>query len=122
MNIFKRILTGNFEMHRLALKSYLLFAALTYMMAMIYLVIFVGNAMHKTQPPNVYSGTIHYFLGAVLVIFSLCSKGVYIAAARQFSDKRHTILSFILVLNIGFWLMYFAGMYIDKIWLLLGKG
>lgn len=122
MNIFKRIYTGNFDLHRTALKFYLLFAALTYILSMFYLMIFIGNATHKTQDPNVYTGTIHYFLGATLVLFGLCSRGVSLAAVRRFPEHRITILTFIWVLNIGFWLMYFAGMYIDKIWLLLGKG
>ena len=122
MNIFKRIYTGNFELHRTALKFYLSFAALTYILSMFYLMIFIGNATHKTQAPNVYTGTIHYFLGMTLVFFSLCSRGVWLAAARRFPEHRITILTFIAVLNIGFWLMYFVGMYIDKIWLLLGKG
>ena len=121
-NVFKRIYTGQFRVHRASLMLYLLFAALVYMMCMIYMVIFVGNAMHPERDPNLYTGTIHYFLGIALVLFGLCSKGMYLAVSRQLPDKRVTALSFLLVLNLGFWGMYFAGMYIDKIWVLLGRG
>ena len=121
-NIFKRIYTGQFRVHRASLVLYLLFAAIVYMMCMIYMVIFVGNAMHPDRAASIYTGTIHYFLGIALVLFGLCSKGMYLAVSRQLPDKRGTALSFLLVLNLGFWAMYFAGMYIDKIWAFLGRG
>ncbi len=121
-NIFKRIYTGQFRLHRAALMLYLGFAALTYVMCMAYMIIFVGNALHKGQPINIYTGTIHYFLGVVLVLFGLCSKGMWLAVSRQLPEKRHMALSVLLVLNLGFWAMYFAGMYIEKIWAFLGRG
>ncbi len=121
-NIFKRIYTGRFRVHRASLVLYLLFAALVYMMCMIYMVIFVGNAMHPDRAASIYTGTIHYFLGIALVLFGLCSKGMYLAVSRQLPDRRVTALTFLLVLNLGFWAMYFAGMYIDKIWALMGRG
>ena len=120
-NIFKRIYTGQFRVHRGSLMLYLGFAAFVYMMCMIYMVIFVGNAMHKTQPESMYTGTIHYFLGVALVLFGMCSKGMWLAVSRQLPEKRQMALSFLLVLNLGFWVMYFAGMYIDKIWVFLGR-
>ena len=121
-NIFKRILDGQFRVHRASLVLYLLFAGLVYLMCMIYMVIFVGNAMHPDQAANIYTGTIHYFLGVALVLFGLCSKGMYLAVARQLPERRATALTFLLVLNLGFWAMYFAGMYIDKIWAFMGRG
>ena len=121
-NIFKRIYTGQFTVHRPALMLYLLFAALTYLMCMLYMAIFVGNALHSDQPPSIYTGTIHYFLGITLVLFSLCSKGMWLAVARQLPEKRRVALISLLVLNLGFWAMYLAGMYIEKIWALLGRG
>ena len=121
-NIFKRILDGQFRVHRASLILYLLFAALVYLMCMIYMVIFVGNAMHPDRAANIYTGTIHYFLGVALVLFGLCSKGMYLAVASQLPERRITALTFLLVLNLGFWAMYFAGMYIDKIWALMGRG
>ena len=120
-NIFKRIYTGQFRVHRGSLTLYLGFAALLYMMCMIYMVIFVGNAMNKGQPENLYTGTIHYFLGVALVLFGMCSKGMWLAVSRQLPEKRQMALSFLLVLNLGFWAMYFAGIYIEKIWAFLGK-
>ncbi len=120
--IFKRIYTGQFRVHRGSLILYLGSAALLYMMCMIYMVIFVGNAMNKGQPENLYTGTIHYFLGVALVLFGMCSKGMWLAVSRQLPEKRQMALSFLLVLNLGFWAMYFAGIYIDKIWALLGRG
>lgn len=120
-NIFKRIYTGQFRVHRGSLTLYLGFAALLYMMCMIYMVIFVGNAMNKSQPENLYTGTIHYFLGVALVLFGMCSKGMWLAVSRQLPEKRQMALSFLLVLNLGFWAMYFAGIYIEKIWAFLGK-
>ena len=120
-NIFKRVFTGQFGVHRTSLKLYLCFAAFVYMMCMIYLMIFVGNATHKDLPEHIYTGTIHYFLGVALVLFGLCSKGMWLAVSRELPEKRHMALSFLLVLNLGFWAMYFAGMYIEKIWALLGR-
>lgn len=121
LNIFRRIYRGQFGIHRLSLLLYLCFAALVYFMCMVYMVIFVGNALHPDQPASIYTGTIHYFLGVALVLFGLCSKGMYLAASRQMPNKRGAARMFLLVLNLGFWAMYFAGMYIDKIWAFLGR-
>ena len=47
---------------------------------------------------------------------------MWLAVSRSLPEKRQMALSFLLVLNLGFWVMYFAGMYIDKIWALMGRG
>ena len=120
-NIFKRIFTGQFEVHRTSLKLYLCFAAFVYMLCMIYLMIFMGNAEHKGQPEHIYTGAIHFFLGVAMVLFGLCSRGMWLAVSREWPEKRHMALSFLLVVNLGFWAMYIAGMYIEKIWALLGR-
>ncbi len=120
-NIFKRIFTGQFELNRISLKLYLCFGVFVCTLCMIYLMIFMGNAAHKGQPEHIYTGAIHFFLGVALVLFGLCSKGMWMAVSREWPEKRHMAMSFLLSLNLVFWAMYVAGMYIEKIWALLGR-
>lgn len=116
MNIYRRIVRGEYTVHRGVLRLYLLLAALVFFFCFIYLLVFMGNAARPELEPSVWTGTVHYFLGLVLVLFGLVSQGMWRAVSRAAPDKRMTALAFILMLNLGYWLMYFVGMYIDRIW------
>jgi hypothetical protein len=119
-NIFKRIYTGQFKVQRSSLMLYVLFAAFVYVMCMVYMAIFIGNALFPDRPASIYTETVHYFLGVTLVLFGMCSKGMYLAVSRLLPERRVAAMLFFTALNLGFWALYLMGMYLDRVWAFLG--